>query len=98
MKGGPAQRMFGTSANHLDRVPQQVAAGKTPNYHIVIETSLGSDIHSLAVALHTHGTRLVANFARQEIVLIFNVLTQDRSDFEGTFCPPVRANCEDSAA
>ena len=77
------QAVFGTNTHHKQLPLEKLKPGDDPVYEIRFPMNLGIGSYSIATALTSTDTHLVNNYEWRDLALVFQVVNQKRSYFEG---------------
>jgi len=82
------QTMFGTNTWHTKQIVEQPKAGNRLRYTIEFPANFGIGSYSIQTALVDRDTHLTANYEWRDRALMFNVINNTKSVFEGSLWVP----------
>ncbi len=84
------QHIFGTNTHHANQTLFNVDENSKIYFDIIFNMNLGVGTYSIAAALHTKDTHILNNYEWRDMLIIFNVINQDKTTFIGsTWIPSV---------
>lgn len=83
------QPVFGTNTDHMGVPQSNLDPGEQLTFRFRFKAGLGAGSYSVAIALHSADTHVVANYEWRDLALVFNVVNMSQPSFVGSaWLPP----------